>query len=173
MIASARYQYGIDGSAPDVDALGRPDYEFVLKPGDMLYVPRGAIHLTSTARNAIKSTKDKSIPPSFHFTVALPMDHQSITWGLGLAKGPGVEQHPYLMQEMRKSAEQLIAREMDLRRSLKPMGNASSMDEDMRAMLHRLVDEMIDSTDYMRLIKQRFQEWDTIALKRTPLDPNV
>jgi hypothetical protein len=169
MMAGARYQYGIDGSAPDIDALGPPDFTFVLKPGDLLYVPRGAIHLTSTKLNISEDATEASL----HFTAAMPMDHQSLTWGLGVAKGPGVEQHPYLMPNLQKAAEQLVAREVQLRHSLKPMGNASSFDEDLRTMLHRVVDELIDDTDFTRLTNTRFQEWDTIALKRGGLDPSV
>lgn len=164
MLAAARYQYGIDGTPPDVSALGKPDYTFVLKPGDMLYVPRGAIHMTST--EGLEGT-------SVHFTTALPMDHQSLSWGVGLSAGPGVEQHPYLEQGMVKAAEQLVGEHMDLRRSIKPLGNATNMNEEMRNMLHRVVDELIDGTDFTSLVKSRFAEWDIKALQRIPLDPNI
>ena len=72
----------------------------------MLYVPRGAIHHTSTRVNGQDSANDE---PSMHFTAALPMDHQSLTWAMGVAPGPGVEQHKYLMKNLQKAAESLIA----------------------------------------------------------------
>jgi hypothetical protein len=126
-------RYGVDGKAPDVAALGTPDYSYVLRPGDMLYVPRGAIHHTSTR---VDGEDPNDTEPSLHFTAALPMDHQSLTWAMGVAPGPGVAQHTYLMAGLQKAMEALIANDVSLRRSLKPFGNESAMEDTVRSALH-------------------------------------
>lgn len=46
------------GNRPRVERLGKPDVDIVLEPGSVLYIPRGAIHLTSTT--STKTTHDIS-----------------------------------------------------------------------------------------------------------------
>ena len=44
-----RHVYGKDEDKElDAERLGKPDMDIILQPGDILYVPRGAIHTTST-----------------------------------------------------------------------------------------------------------------------------
>lgn len=57
-------------SQVDVDRLGPPDIETDLKPGQVLYVPRGALHHTSTS---LVETSDSALTsvPSLHLTLGV------------------------------------------------------------------------------------------------------
>ena len=55
--------------------LGPPELEFVLEPGDVLYIPRGVMHVADTSHVASGSPPDCSL----HITVAIP------TWDLSVS----------------------------------------------------------------------------------------
>eukprot|EP00041_Stephanoeca_diplocostata_P031222 m.968183 g.968183 ORF g.968183 m.968183 type:complete len:1001 (+) comp23915_c0_seq5:235-3237(+) len=174
MMSGLRYQYGTIGGKPDVSALGAPDVTLTIKAGDLLYVPRGAIHLTSTnvsPDDAIGAGgANVSREPSMHFTVALPMDHQTLQWGMGVGEGAGVANHGLLLPHLQRAAEQLMVENPALRRSLKPFGSDKDLKQTIRDALHLVVDAMIDETDYIRELGTKFKHWDDIALRNHVLD---
>lgn len=144
MMSGLRYQYGTIGGKPDVSTLGPPDVTLTITAGDLLYVPRGAIHLTSTniadGANERANTTDE---PSMHFTVALPMDHQTLQWGMGVGEGAGVANHELLLPHLRRAAEQLMVENPTLRRSLKPFGSDKNLKQTIREALHLVCAIMI------------------------------
>lgn len=71
--AADPFRRGKDGDALASEALGAPLLEATLGPGDVLYVPLGFPHATSTAKLA-----DAAGDPSVHITLNL----DSLIWGL-------------------------------------------------------------------------------------------
>mgnify|MGYP000860372492 CR=1 FL=1 len=80
-----------DGDIVDKEWLGKPYMDVILEPGDVLYVPRGCLHLTSTVEEKKKTKRPRSLfekknnllTPSIHLTVGMEAmwDHGvSATW---------------------------------------------------------------------------------------------
>ncbi len=77
----SRHVYGKDGQKElDPARLGDPHMDVVLRPGDVLYVPRGAIHTTSTVFEDDQVADGLQDEPSLHLTVGIEtlQDHASM-----------------------------------------------------------------------------------------------
>ena len=75
-----RHIHGRDsGDIIEAEWLGKPYMDVVLEPGDVLYVPRGCMHLTSTALGD-NVTSDNSGAASVHLTVGM-----EAMWDLGVS----------------------------------------------------------------------------------------
>jgi len=132
-----------------VDTLGEPELDIVLRPGDLLYVPRGAIHYTSTS-------KFQDIPetPSYHITFAIAMDAFGLPWVTGAREAPGVPQHFYLQQNFQMAMQSLWMQDGKYRKSVR-VGGESRTDwkERLRAAMHAGIDEMIDNSQYIGMVE--------------------
>ena len=84
-----RLRYNQRGKAGDVapaNELLQPVAEYTLAPGDVLFVPRGMYHRTSTLDQGPSSTEHhpasgaRPAPPSLHVTVGVETDTDAFTW---------------------------------------------------------------------------------------------
>jgi hypothetical protein len=132
----------------DLERLGQPDLTLVLQPGDVMYLPRGALHATDTAEGAGNSC------PSVHLTVgvdSLPVRDFSTGQTLPaltvaellrtVLSGTGSGTLPPLWQE----ALHQLQDDVELRRSA-PVGTCDegAWAETVREGLHKLVDAVMD-----------------------------
>ncbi len=132
-----------------VASLGEPELDIVLRPGDLLYVPRGAIHLTSTSQ-----FEDVPEGPSYHITFAVATDSFALPWVTGARDAPGVPQHAYLQQSFEAAMKQLWTKEGKYRKSVRVGGESMEhWKERLRAAMHDGIDEMIDNTAYITMVQ--------------------
>lgn len=145
---SNRYIIGRDGDELlDFAAVGEPYMDVTLGPGDILYVPRGVLHATSTPAGTL---------PSMHLTVGM-----EVLWDLGMSNtwtvalgGGGEHQEPRVMQGYFQALGQLADRHPDFRQSVPVdmlrgrdgLAAGSGWRAELRRRLHALVDEMMDNT---------------------------
>lgn len=148
------------GDVVDLERLGEPYLDVVLQPGDVLYVPRGCLHATATADGGGAALDTE---PSLHLTVGMEamMDKAvALTWEAAL--GAGVQhRHEHVVEGFYTALGQLINTDVALRRSVP----ASSLQEgdgshggrefkaEMRRLLHRVVDEMVDHTETVERVQ--------------------
>lgn len=147
------------GTRPDAKLkMGEPEIEVVLRPGDLLYVPRGTIHLTSTdvgecagegEDNSATEKLEKSA--SLHMTVAIALDAFALPWIMGAATVSRIPQHQFFMLSYQQAVKQLNARSLQLRRSVALHRNWK---EKVRQAMHLAVDEMIDKTDFLGKVEE-------------------
>lgn len=132
-----------------VASLGEPELDIVLRPGDLLYVPRGAIHLTSTS-------EFENIPetPSYHITFAIALDAFHLPWVTGTRSAPGVPQHMYLHEAFQSAMQQLWNKDRKYRKSVRIGGESyEEWKERLRAAMHDGIDEMLDNSNYMSSVE--------------------
>jgi hypothetical protein len=147
-------RFGLDGTqevttihSEAVRKLGPPDLDFVLKPGDLLYVPRGAVHLTST----VTEDGDKGVAgASQHITFGLPVDYQNMLVALGAGPADGERDVPnHLPEVLTKALKQRQERLLEARRSFATGATDADIKERMKVELHGIVDEMIENTTFV------------------------
>lgn len=180
------HSYGAK-SELDLALLGAPDLDVLLRPGQLLYVPRGAVHLTSTDAGSAAApaaaapldvqpqvADDTTAPangggsngapsdcasPSLHLTVAIATDAFHLPWALGAAGAPGVPQHNFLLPEWIAAVSRLSERSLDMRRSVALAGEAQDeWVERMRLAMHAAVDEIVDHGDLVANVQQLFAQ---------------
>ena len=154
--------------------------DVVLEPGDILYVPRGCLHLTSTVeddgKNKRKETKiekrNKLLTPSVHLTVGMEAmwDHGvSATWEAFFGAGEFFR-HDHVVESYYRALGNLIDKDIRFRETL-PIdflkvkeetessailgeGATSEFVSSVRERMHTMVDEMIDSTPFIKRIRR-------------------
>lgn len=201
-----RHVYGKDeGKVLDSDRLGEPDVDVTLQPGDVLYVPRGAIHATSTVVDmastenrgeeqqlceddsndgrcgAQRGFEEQRGEPSLHLTVGIEA-RIGQTYGMsryhflgGLPnKRPGTKA---LLSHLHHALARVASRDIEMRRGIsrkviragkqhalsarlpippskdkqrrhRPDEGDDDWKEDLRALMHKVVDELFDGTKY-------------------------
>jgi hypothetical protein len=169
-----------DGDIVETEWLGKPYMDVVLEPGDILYVPRGCLHLTSTVeddgKNKRKETKiekrNKLLTPSVHLTVGMEAmwDHGvSATWEAFFGAGEFFR-HDHVVESYYRALGNLIDKDIRFRETL-PIdflkvkeetessailgeGATSEFVSSVRERMHTMVDEMIDSTPFIKRIRR-------------------
>ena len=145
----------------------------VLEPGDILYVPRGCLHATSTPDGEIGDEeswqRDSKRGPSFHFTVGLQAMQDtgiSATWEAFFGAGD-VFRHEHVLEGYYTALGNLVDRDERFRQALPRdfmIGGYNRTWENIaRNMFHDLVDEMLDKTSFVRrtqrLVRGYFLKW--------------
>ena len=147
-----RHVYGRDeGDALDFDRLGPPLLDVTLDAGDVLYVPRGCIHHTSTPVADDPTSADTN--PSMHLTVgmeALWDTGISNTWEAMLIGGQFFR-HEHHLESYYTALGNLVDKDLRFRKSIPPelmqSRDKGVWGEHIRTMLHAIVDEMVDNTE--------------------------
>jgi hypothetical protein len=173
-----------DGDIVDKEWLGEPYMDVILEPGDVLYVPRGCLHLTSTAgidtetsmKESLKKErsgrrwKGELLPsPSIHLTVGMEAmwDHGvSATWEAFFGAGEFFH-HEHAIESYYTAIGNLIDKDIRFRETL-PMsfmtddeenqligeGSSPEFVAQVRDRMHVLVDEMVDSTSFIKRVRR-------------------
>lgn len=124
------------------DSVRRAEYgeqllEAVLKPGDVLFVPRGTFHSTSTA---------SSDTPSLHLTVGMETDSDDLTWGNLLAEAVGsVASELALWEEEPDLREALPLQTLRLEPEIPQITKRQK--ERAVTMLHSMLEKLVDTDD--------------------------
>ena len=173
-----------DGDIVEKEWLGEPYMDVILEPGDVLYVPRGCLHLTSTVgtassthnnkktnnNNNNNNNKNEELPtPSIHLTVGMEAmwDHGvSATWEAFFGAGEFFR-HEHAMESYYTALGNLIDKDIRFRRTLPTSfmsedeehklsgdGASAAFVDDVRDRMHALVDEMIDSTSFIKRVRR-------------------
>ena len=134
-----------------MERLGAPDHTVQLEPGEVLYVPRGAIHATDTAgaeegegagMSAHLTVGVDSWSVAGDFTTGKPIPALTLTALAERALGSDATG-----ARVRQRALEQLQGEVAFRRSL-PLGSGESAHgeakERLRAALHATVDAMLD-----------------------------
>ena len=145
-----------------MERLGAPDHTVQLEPGEVLYVPRGAIHATDTAG----AEEGEGAGMSAHLTVGV--DSWSV---VDYTTGKRVPSHSLtalaeralgsdaMAARVRQQALEQLQGELAFRRSL-PLGSGESAQgegkERLRAALHATVDAMLD--DFLAEVRRQHGE---------------
>ena len=177
----------------DVEQLGPPDIETDLMPGQVLYVPRGALHHTSTS---LVETTDVSLTgvPSLHLTLgvnvvrtdpkvdgsekaarlAKQFNHsvENTASRLILARSPvATASLNSFYAEYMKVAEALTQSDPRFRRSIM-YSNARATKESIRDLLSGVIDGLMESPDFLPSVaadvSQEHEHWR--AERRSKLD---
>eukprot|EP00947_MAST-08B_sp_MAST-8B-sp1_P001638 g1638.t1 len=161
--------------------LGPPDFEVVLKRGDVLYVPRGVFHGTST--------DNLGDLPAEVGKVDVMFDHGiPFTWATLM----GFHSNPVFWKTLPEAVEQRMHKDVAMRRSVDDNflvrgANATEnprawkrMRERTRSMMYGLVDELVDHTPFLERSRNLFVSNTNKEMGRTaamfdvdipPLDP--
>eukprot|EP00049_Salpingoeca_infusionum_P005216 m.89403 g.89403 ORF g.89403 m.89403 type:complete len:302 (+) comp12893_c0_seq4:1442-2347(+) len=142
-----------EGDELTLTELGPPDYDVILYPGDVLYVPRGCIHATSTPPG--------TGPPSMHLTVGIEAmwdQGLSSTWESLLGAGE-LYRHSFIQEGYFQALRQLTDTDSTFRQTpprpaRRPGSVGPKFKEAMRSKLHQIVDQIIDGTDTLSLIQK-------------------
>eukprot|EP00937_MAST-01D_sp_MAST-1D-sp2_P000898 g898.t1 len=180
---SERFIKGRDSNEQiTLEKLGEPYMDVVLKAGDILYVPRGCIHATSTA---------DSSETSMHLTVGVEAmwDYSMcFTWNSFLG-GDEFHENPFLMDSWKQAVNTRANYDMELRKSVgvdinravasvevdPASGDAklgsqdvsglhsvvaehSSWKDKARKLMHRVVDDLFDKTDFADKTKRHIRD---------------
>ena len=166
-----------DGDEVLPEWLGDPYMDVVLEPGDILYVPRGCIHLTSTPPlQADQSAKTSDAAAwtlsSMHLTVGMEAMWDtgvSATWEAFFGAGQFFR-HDHAVEAFYEALGNLIDKDLRFRQTV-PQAvvapapadmNRQHWREEARARLHSIVDEMIDGTQFLnrtqRLMRATLQQ---------------
>ena len=133
------------GDGIDASQLGKPYMDVILSPGDVLYVPRGCFHLTSTPQDPENERLD--INPSLHLTVGMEamLDGSlSTTWEAIFGAGSHY-QHDHVLEAYFTAIGSLTDKNVQFREAipremLRGDKNHSTWRPRLRSMLHEIVD---------------------------------
>lgn len=169
-IAHPDQRYGFDGKlygedSIEIKKLGTPDLDITLSPGDIMYVPRGTIHLTSTV---IDDTLKNSDEYSVHFTAGIPVDFQTMENAIGVDQ----YREEYFVESIKKAISNLQLK------SSKHRYSYSLLDKDykekIRNNLHNIINEMVDNTDYISKSYNNIEYCSSVAINNSSImDPNI
>ena len=112
-----------DGDTVDPAWLGEPYMDVVLEPGDVLYVPRGCMHLTSTVMEEEEEEEGKDGgggAPSVHLTVGMEAMWDlgvSLTWEAFLGAGEFFR-HDHVIESYYRALGNLIDKDKRFRETL-------------------------------------------------------
>jgi len=148
-----------------IDMLGEPDLDVELQPGDVIYVPRGALHCTSTAHSTTE--------PSLSLTLTSVHSHFEWPFAFGVFAGSAQQDderaaqwlnHARFRQQWFDASRSLAKKSLDFKRLLPHefWFGGSRWREDARKHLHSIVDELVDSTDFLDLLQSAWhaeQSW--------------
>jgi len=145
----------------------------VLEPGDILYVPRGCLHATSTPVGNIEDEdywqKDSKEGPSLHLTVGMETmwdEGISATWEAFFGSGL-MFRHEHILEGYYTALGNLIDRDERFRQALPRefmLGGYNRTWEHLaKNLFHDLVDEMFDKTAFVRrtqrLVRGQLLQW--------------
>ena len=145
-----------EGDAIDEAKLGEPYLEAVLEPGDSLWVPRGCIHSTSTyfpGEEAPKGVQALLKATSMHLTTHVARLHDFGGREQIIPMGLGGFQNPLFESRWENALNTLYESNVEFRRGLN--FRDSSWKENLKSKMHALVDEMMDSTDYLEQLERQ------------------
>ena len=178
-----------DGDIVDQEWLGQPYMDVVLEPGDILYVPRGCLHLTSTVdegetglgtnknknkkrnkkRNKKKKTKqeirNKLLTPSIHLTVGMEAmwDHGvSATWEAFFGAGEFFR-HDHSVESYYRALGNLIDKDIRFRETL-PMDFLKISAEDSKKTIGEGA-----SPEFVAQVRERMHTLVDEMIDSTPL----
>uniref|UniRef100_A0A7S3EV97 Uncharacterized protein n=2 Tax=Haptolina ericina TaxID=156174 RepID=A0A7S3EV97_9EUKA len=143
-----------------------------------MYMPRGAVHLTSTATagSALGGSAAPALKPSVHLTVALPVDFQTKQIALGLDPSHG-QQAGFLLDALQRAAAERDAASLDARRSMRlPMLSDSALKATLREELLDLVERVVDDPRYVASSRAALEHGLRVATshgEQGPLDALV
>jgi len=145
----------------DVSVLGEPDLDVVLRPGDVIYVPRGTMHCTSTASSGTE--------PSLSLTITSIHKHYAWPFAFGVFAGSAQLDderpaqwlgHARFRRHWFDATRALADRRLDFRRVLPHefWFGGSGWKEDARQRLHAIVDELVDNTGFLESMQAAWHE---------------
>lgn len=175
------------GDEVDVNDLGEPLLDVVLSPGDVLFVPRGCVHTTSTPLPAsidgdadLKSetrptpTVDDILKQSsMHLTVGVEVMADvtaSFQWEAFFGGG-AFFRHDHVMEGFHTALGQIVDKDLRFREGVptsmleldeeeEDKGSRSSVKEwksTAKTLMHAVVDEMFENTDFAETTQEYFR----------------
>ncbi len=172
------------GDEIDVDILGKPLLDIVLNPGDVLFVPRGCLHTTSTPPPLTSSQKTKKISSStpvseeivlkqasMHLTVGVEVMSDETTcfqWQAFFGSG-AFFRHDHVVEGFYTALGQLVDHDKRFRKGvptamlyqenddLVESSNSSGWKKMAKTLMHAIVDEMFEHTDFAETTQTYFK----------------
>ena len=151
----------------DEAMLGKPTMEVILKPGDLLWVPRGCIHSTTT-ENSIwndDGVKDQSSSnskesmseaellrkTSMHLTTHLARLHDFGGMEQILLTALNGNENSLFESRWTDTVNDLLEEDIEYRRGINFY--EKNWKENIKEKMHKVVDKMLDDTDYLDAIE--------------------
>lgn len=140
--------------AIDYRNLADPIVDVILQPGDILYVPRGMLHMTSTDM----LTESNNVGDySLHLTVAIAPDAFIPSYAIGGMDAYGIPKHDLFRQAYIKAVEQLSVRDVRFRTTIPYQAGKDTWKPVLKALMHDVVNEVWDNTTFPTLLDDHFK----------------
>jgi len=144
-----------------IEMLGKPDLDVELQPGDVIYVPRGAIHCTSTAHSATE--------PSLSLTLTSVHSHYAWPFAFGVLAGSTQldderpaqwHGHTRFRRHWFDATRALSRRDLEFRGMLPHdfWFGGDDWKEKARKHMHLIVDELVDHTEFLDGLQQAWHQ---------------
>jgi hypothetical protein len=147
----------------DEDMLGKPILDVVLKPGDLLWFPRGCIHTTSTEGSIWEDNTNTSAKEmgeeelltktSMHLTTHMARLHDFGGMEQLLLTALNGNENSLFESRWTETLNEMVEEDIDYRRGI----NFYEKDwkENIKKKMHNVVDRMLDHTDYLDEIEKQ------------------
>ena len=137
----------------------------LLTQGDILYVPRGMVHLTLTDGTGGAGSEPgcEGSPSlngaSLHITIAIALDAFALGWAADLISFPGIERHNLVAGKLTEAFEAVAERSPHARRSIGRLPDGRSTRgiwvREATSLLHEVVEELMANTSFADEVQAR------------------
>ena len=141
------------------EKLGKPSFEVVLEPGDILWVPRGCIHATSTGKEVWMddidiqniSESELLLKTSMHLTTHMARLHDFGGMEQLLLTALNGNENPLFESRWSETVNKMMDEDISYRRGLNFY--EKNWKKNVRMKMHEVVDRMLDNSDYLETLQ--------------------